>query len=149
MPRIQIEGGPEFDCAPGDTVMRAGLRAGLGMPYACNVGSCGNCRFELKDGTVTHLRDEPPAWTERDRKRGRWLGCQARPEGDLVIKLRLDPACEPANRPQRRQARLTRIDELTHDIREFHFAIEGDDAISVPDVLAALAGRRVAGIAAA
>jgi len=127
MPRIEIEGGPTFDCASDDTVMRAGLRAGLGMPYACNVGSCGNCRFELKAGTVTHLREDPPAWSERDRKRGRWLGCQARPGGDLLIKVRLDPDCVPAHLPLRRPARLTAIEDITHDIREFHFAIDGDD----------------------
>ena len=127
MPRIEIEGGPAFDCAPDDTVLRAALRAGLGAPYACNVGACGNCRFELKAGEVEHLREDAPAWTERDRKRGRWLGCQAKPLTDCVIKLQQDPETVPAHPPARRRARLASVEALTHDISEFRFEIEGDD----------------------
>lgn len=144
MPKIEIEGGSAFECMPDDTVMRAGLRAGLGMPYACNVGSCGNCRFELKSGTVEHLRADAPAWTDRDKKRGRWLGCQARPLEDLLIKVRLDPACEPAHRPQRRTGELVAVEEITHDIREFHFRIEGDDGF-LPGQYALIAPEGVTG----
>lgn len=128
MPRIQIDGGPAFECADDDTILRAALRAGHGFSYACNVGACGNCRFELKDGAVAHLRDDAPAWTDRDRKRGRWLGCQARPDGDCLIKVRLDPALAPAHPPARRTGRFVGVEVLTHDISEFRFAIDGDDA---------------------
>ena len=65
--------GTVFECAEGDTILRAALRAGLGMAYSCNVGSCGNCRFEVIEGSVTHLREDPPAWSERDLKRKRFL----------------------------------------------------------------------------
>ena len=34
----------KWSCADGDTIMRSAIRAGLGFPYECNVGSCGNCR---------------------------------------------------------------------------------------------------------
>lgn len=48
MPRIDLSGtGTGFDCAEDDTLLRAALRSGVGMSYSCNVGSCGNCRFEL------------------------------------------------------------------------------------------------------
>ena len=92
MSKITLADGSSFDCADNDTLLRAALRAGIGMSYSCNVGSCGNCRFELIDGEVTHLRADSPAWTEKDRKRNRWLGCQARPEGDCTVKFRPDPA---------------------------------------------------------
>lgn len=127
MPRIEIEGGAAFECGPDDTVLRAALRAGLGFPYACNVGSCGNCRFELVAGAVAHARDDAPAWTERDRKRGRWLGCQARPSQDCRIRVRLDPDAAPAHPPLRMTGRLTEVVELTHDISEFGFALSGAD----------------------
>jgi toluene monooxygenase electron transfer component len=128
MPRITIDGSESaFDCDPDDTIARAALRAGLGYPYACNVGSCGNCRFELKEGEVAHLRADPPAWTDRDKKRGRWLGCQARPLADCRIKLRLDPQCVPAHPPERMTGRLTQIETLTHDMKEFAFDISGPD----------------------
>ena len=63
-----------LSCEEGDTVLRAALRAGLGFPYECNVGACGNCCFELLEGQVEHLRVDPPGLTEKDRRRRRYFG---------------------------------------------------------------------------
>ena len=114
-----------FECPAGDTVLRAALRAGHGFPYECNVGACGNCRFELLDGAVAHRRADAPAWTERDRKRNRFLGCQSEPGSDCTIKVRLDRRYESAHRPLRRPARLVETETVTHDISEFRFAFDG------------------------
>jgi toluene monooxygenase electron transfer component len=118
--------GTTFECAEGDTILRAALRAGLGMPYSCNTGSCGNCRFELLEGRVSHLREDPPAWSERDLKRNRWLGCQAAPEGPCTIKFRTMDQYVPQIRPAPRSATLTQIQPITRDITEFSFRIDGD-----------------------
>lgn len=129
MPRIEnTQTSTGFECAESDTVLRAALRAGVGMSYSCNVGSCGNCRFELVAGHVRHLRDAPPAWTEKDRARNRWLGCQAVPDGDCTVKFRPDPAAVPLHAPARREGRLVGMTDLNHDIREFRFAVTGDPA---------------------
>jgi toluene monooxygenase electron transfer component len=117
-----------FECAEDDTILRAALRAGIGMPYSCNTGSCGNCRFELKDGAVEHLRADPPAWSERDLKRNRYLGCQAAPKGDCVVKFRTMDAFVPPHRPAIRTATLRAVTTVTRDISDFAFAIDGDPA---------------------
>ncbi|MFN4128744.1 MAG: 2Fe-2S iron-sulfur cluster-binding protein [Paracoccaceae bacterium] len=117
-----------FDCAPGDTILRAALRSGIGMSYSCNVGSCGNCRFELVEGEVTHARQDPPAWSQKDKDRKRWLGCQAVPERDCVVKFRADPSAVPRFRPAVREAILLRKTALNHDITEFAFQVGGDPA---------------------
>ncbi|HSG95009.1 MAG TPA: 2Fe-2S iron-sulfur cluster binding domain-containing protein, partial [Afifellaceae bacterium] len=123
MAEIRTASGETFECAGGDTVLRAALRAGHGFPYECNVGACGNCRFELLDGEIAHERPDPPAWSERDAKRNRWLGCQARPAGNCSIKVRLDDRYRSLHRPARREATLAAIRPLTHDISEFRFAV--------------------------
>ncbi len=113
-----------FDCAADDTVLRAAQRAGIAFPYECNVGSCANCKFELVEGDV-HMRwSEAPAWTERDRQRKRYLGCQAEPRSDCTVKLRLDPRCAPPHRPCRVGAVLQSRRDLTHDLHEFAFRLE-------------------------
>ncbi|WP_375258474.1 2Fe-2S iron-sulfur cluster-binding protein [Citreimonas sp.] len=117
-----------FDCAEDDTILRAALRAGIGMPYSCNTGSCGNCRFELKEGAVEHLREDPPAWSERDLKRNRYLGCQAAPRGDCVVKFRAMDDYVPPHRPAIRKATLRAVTKITRDISDFAFEIEGDAA---------------------
>jgi toluene monooxygenase electron transfer component len=125
MATIETHDGSVFSCGSDDTILRAALRAGLGFPYECNVGSCGNCRFELIDGAVTPRRTDPPAWTERDRTRNRWLGCQSRPDSDCRIKVRLDDRYRSHHRPIRRELQLTASVPITHDISEFHFAADG------------------------
>jgi toluene monooxygenase electron transfer component len=127
VPIIQIEGVGEFECADNDTILRSALREGIGFPYGCNTGSCGNCRFQLIEGAVQHLRTDPPAWTERDRKRGRWLGCQARPLQDCRIKVRLEPDAATPYRPVSRSGRLTEVVQISHDMSEFGFAVDGPD----------------------
>ena len=126
MPKIQLDRSDvSFDCPTGETVLRAALRAGIGMSYSCNVGSCGNCRFELIEGEVAHSRQDPPAWTAKDRDRNRWLGCQAVPARDCVVKFRPDPAAVPLIRPAPRQGVLLRKTALNYDITEFVFQVTG------------------------
>jgi toluene monooxygenase electron transfer component len=113
----------EFECAAGDTITRAGLRAGIALPYECNTGACGTCRMELVSGEIESLRPDAPALTDRDRSKNRVLGCQAQPRSDCVIKVRIDPAAAVVHRPGPTRARLSQTRDLTHDIREFAFEL--------------------------
>ena len=112
-----------FACAADDTIMRAALRAGIGMPYECNVGSCGACKVELVSGEVESNWPEAPALTERDRGRRRVLGCQSRPASDCTVKARLAGQYQTGCRPQRFEATVIACRDLTHDIREFRFQL--------------------------
>ena len=60
MHTIELAEGEDYRCADDDTLLRAGLRAGLGMPYECNAGSCGTCKVELLEGQITSLRPDAP-----------------------------------------------------------------------------------------
>ena len=121
MRAIQIADGPAFSCAEDDTLLRAGLRAGLGLPYECNAGSCGTCKVELLEGEIHSLRPDAPGLGERDRARNRVLACQAQPASDCRIKVRLRPENVPLHRPARFRATLEAVRDLTHDMREFRF----------------------------
>jgi toluene monooxygenase electron transfer component len=121
MHAVRLADGPQYACADDDTLLRAGLRAGLGFPYECNAGSCGTCKVELLEGQVTSLRPDAPGLSERDRARNRVLACQSRPATDCAIKVRLRPENVPAHRPARFRARLEGLRDLTHDMREFRF----------------------------
>jgi toluene monooxygenase electron transfer component len=95
------------------------------MPYECSVGSCGTCKIQLIEGALETAWAEAPGLSERDRARGRHLACQSRPQGDCLIKLRLAPETKPQIRPERRRAVLRAAHEITHDLREFVFEVEG------------------------
>ena len=121
MHSIKLADGAEYRCAADDTLLRAGLRAGLGFPYECNAGSCGTCKVDLLEGQIASLRPDAPGLGERDRAKGRVLACQARPLSDCSIKVRLRPENVPAHRPARFRATLAATRDLTHDMREFRF----------------------------
>jgi toluene monooxygenase electron transfer component len=125
MAQIRNADGAAFPCAEDDTILRAGLRAGLGRPYACNAGSCGTFNVELTAGTINTLRPDAPGLAERDRAKNRILACQAQPRGDCAVKVRLRPENVPVHRPQRFRAKLERVRDLTHDMREFRFKAVG------------------------
>jgi toluene monooxygenase electron transfer component len=108
--------GQVFDCSENDTILRAALRNGIGMTYSCNVGSCGNCKFEVVEGSVTHLRSDAPASSERDLARNRYLGCQAVPNGPCSIKIRTDPAAMPVHKPLKFRVKVLSKQYLTRDI---------------------------------
>ncbi|WP_306207057.1 pyridoxamine 5'-phosphate oxidase family protein [Actinoplanes sp. RD1] len=59
---------------PGQTLLDAGLAAGLPMPFSCTVGSCGECVMRLRSGRVT----PPPA-------DGRVLTCVSSPESEVTL----------------------------------------------------------------
>ncbi|MGZ5113124.1 MAG: 2Fe-2S iron-sulfur cluster-binding protein [Usitatibacter sp.] len=118
---VKIAGGGEYACAADDTLLRAGLRAGLGFPYECNAGSCGTCKVELLEGQVSSLRPDAPGLSDRDRAKNRVLACQSRPATDCAIKVRLRDENVPAHRPAKFTATLTAVRDITHDMREFTF----------------------------
>jgi ferredoxin-NADP reductase/predicted pyridoxine 5'-phosphate oxidase superfamily flavin-nucleotide-binding protein len=63
--------------APGQTLLDAGLAAGLPMPYSCTAGGCGSCAVHLTGGDVT--------LTEAD---GTVLTCVACPLSAVTLDIR-------------------------------------------------------------
>lgn len=123
--RVQIQGGPAFDCAEGDNVLRAALRNGIGFPYECSSGGCGSCQFELLDGEVDALWDAAPGLTEAARKARRHLACQSAARSDVRIKVRTKPQYVPLTPPRRQSARFVKRLALTADMAEYTFESDG------------------------
>ena len=113
--------GSSFVQAGDDSILRAALRAGVGLAYECNSGGCGGCKFELLEGEIETLWPDAPGLTERDKKRGRHLACQCRACGDITIAAPSAQEYVPLRQPRRQTAHLSAVQDLTHDIREFRF----------------------------
>lgn len=113
--------GSRFEQREGDTILRAALRAGVGLSYECNSGGCGGCKFELLEGEVDTLWPDAPGLSDKDRRRGRHLACQCRAKGPVSIKAATGAEYAPKVVPQRQKARLVGTTDITHDLREFRF----------------------------
>ncbi len=77
--------GRSVQVAPGQTVLEAGLAAGLDLPYSCSVGGCATCKARLLTGEL--VMAEPNSLSREERERGFRLLCIARPTCDAVIDL--------------------------------------------------------------
>ena len=120
VPNIRIESARKtvtIECGLDESLLSAGLRAGIGLPYQCCSGTCGSCRFEIAEGEVRSQWPDAPGLSPRDRRLHRQLACQARPLNDCVIRLQLDDRYIPAIKPRRTTGVLCSIELVTRDIR--------------------------------
>lgn len=118
--RVEIEGsGQSFEQRGTDTILRAALRAGHGIPYECNAGGCGSCRITVADGEVEDLWPAAPGRSDRDRRTGRLLACQTRATSDLSIRVRTFDEYVAGPTPRRHVATVVAIEPVTHDMRCF------------------------------
>ena len=70
---------------PGQTLLDAGLAAGLPMPYSCTVGNCGECVVRLRAGQVT--QHEPNCLTPQQQADGYVLTCVGRPMSSVTLDI--------------------------------------------------------------
>jgi ferredoxin len=77
--------GKTIDCAAGQTVLDAAIKAGIDYPYACASGNCAQCISKLDSGKVARLPHGDAALSPAQIKAGQTLACRARPRGDVTI----------------------------------------------------------------
>ncbi|PBC35840.1 isoprene monooxygenase reductase [Rhodococcus sp. ACPA4] len=109
-------------CGPEETLLRAGLRAGLALSYECASGGCGSCRAQVVEGEVETLWADAAGLSERDRRRGnRVLMCQSIPTANCTIKAPVldGPAMSREPIPERVTSRLVGREALTPDTALF------------------------------
>ncbi len=107
-------------CGADESILLAGLRAGLGLPYECASGGCGTCRAQLLDGSVASRWEAASGLTDRDRRKGdRILMCQSVPRGPVTIRAPLSAGPQPEPAPQRLAGRIVTRDRLAAGIALF------------------------------
>ena len=109
-----------FGCAPGASVLRAALRAGIGAPYQCGIGRCGACGIDVLQGQADGLPVRPGASPSAPL-----LACQILPRSDCTIRFTPVPYCEPRVRPLSRAATLVSRTQLSPSLLELGFHTPG------------------------
>ena len=80
--------GHAFECAAGETVLQAAMRADLMIPYGCRNGACGTCKGRILEGDVDFGEHQASTLTDDEKRKGLALFCVARPKTDVVIEVR-------------------------------------------------------------
>ncbi len=104
-----------FEVKPGATVLEAALANGLALPHDCKVGTCGTCRYRLREGRVREIRPSALALSAQQLDAGYRLGCQSVPRSDLTIDLD-ELAPEPVFQRNRVDGIIVAATSLSHDI---------------------------------
>jgi ferredoxin-NADP reductase len=76
--------GRRVTAKPGQTILQAGLEAGIDLPSSCTMGGCGACKLRKTSGEV--VMSEPNCLSDREREAGYVLACCSYAETDLTIE---------------------------------------------------------------
>ena len=107
--------GHSFEGEPSETLLQAGLRAGLNLGHSCATGSCGECRARLLRGSVSPLGHCDYRLNEHDTQQGWFLMCSSRADGDVEIEARESGSA--AEMPEQRiQAKVSKIERLQAEV---------------------------------
>ncbi|MEK7736137.1 MAG: 2Fe-2S iron-sulfur cluster-binding protein, partial [Pseudomonadota bacterium] len=116
----------------GETILEAGLRAGIALPFECRNGGCGVCRCAILNGSVDHGVYQPGALSAADRTLGRALMCCAVPLSDIEIEYATDGVVgvDRAVRVCNYSGRVERMERLSDDVMRLILSIPSGETIS-------------------
>ncbi len=127
--RIRINArnrGFQFDAAPGEAVLYAGLAAGIDLPYECATGTCGTCKAKLVDGRLHDAWPAAPGRKYVKPEQGEYLMCQCVADGDLTLEVaKFVKPLEPGmGRVAAGAGRLRSPALLVHDVMAFDVELD-------------------------
>jgi CDP-4-dehydro-6-deoxyglucose reductase len=112
-----------IDVRSGESLLDAGLRQGLPMPFECRNGGCGVCKATVLHGEVRLLPHQASVLTPQERAAGKTLLCCAEPLTDVEIEY-VPQTGAKALPVKQYVARVTRLELLTPDVMRLCFSLE-------------------------
>jgi CDP-4-dehydro-6-deoxyglucose reductase len=107
----------------GETLLDAGLREGIALPFECRNGGCGQCKATLASGTVAYGAYQGGVLTQAERDAGIVLTCSCTPTSDL--ELEYVPAKAPTGfAVRRRAATVETLERLAPDVMRVILKLE-------------------------
>lgn len=113
----------------GETLLDAGLRNGLELPYECRNGGCGMCLCTVLHGEIDHGPYQPSALPDSARARGQALMCCATALSDVVIEVEAD-ARSVLRAVREYTARVDRIERLAPEVIRLTLSLPPGETIA-------------------
>ena len=112
-----------------ETLLDAGLRQGLDLPFECRNGGCGVCKCTVLNGKVDPGVYQPNALSKQELALGKVLMCCASPLDDVEIEYL--PSSVLTRVPLREYTgRVVMMEKLTHDV--MRVMIKLPDGVKIP-----------------
>jgi CDP-4-dehydro-6-deoxyglucose reductase len=118
--------GIQFEAQPGESLLAAGIRQGIGLPYGCKDGACGSCKCKLVSGQVAQSNFQRKALSEDEEAQGFVLTCSAKALSDITLESRQVTPAEalPVKKMPTRVSSLTR---KTDDVMVMQLQLPAND----------------------
>ena len=110
----------------GETLLEAGLRAGLPLPYDCRAGGCGLCVCTVLNGRIDPGPYQPAALTDAMRASGKALMCCAVALEDVELEVDV-PTLGTDTTLRRWHGRIDSLERIAEDVIRLRIALpEGE-----------------------
>ena len=121
--------GTRFEASPDETVLEAGLRQHLVLPYGCRDGACGTCKAKVLKGSVEQQTHSQTALSAEEQALGYALLCRSRARSDLAVQARaLERA---ADIPVRKlPARIASIERPAPDVAVLRLQLPANEKLA-------------------
>mgnify|MGYP000866146857 FL=1 len=121
-----LPSGRTFTVNPGEAMLAAGIRQGIGLPYGCKDGACGSCKCKKIEGSVVHGPHQSKALSDEEEASGLVLTCCGVPQSDVVLESR--QVTEAGAFPIRKMpARVSALERLSHDVMLVRLQLPAND----------------------
>ncbi len=120
--------GRSFEAAPGEPMLVAGIRQGIGLPYGCKDGACGSCKCKKVSGSVTHGPHQEKALSAQEEADGYVLTCCGTATSDVVLESR-QVTHAGAFPIKKMPARVALLEKLSPDVMRVKLQLPANDVI--------------------
>ena len=121
--------GRSFTVEPGEAMLAAGIRQGIGLPYGCKDGACGSCKCKKLSGTVVHGPHQAKALSVDEEAQGYVLTCCGVPQSDVLLESR--QVTEAGAFPIRKMpSRVAAMERKSHDVILLRLQLPANDPFS-------------------
>ena len=123
-----LPSGRSFEADAGETMLAAGIRQGVGLPYGCKDGACGSCKCKKLSGTVVHGPHQEKALSAQEEADGYVLTCCGTATSDVVLESR-QVTHAGAFPIKKMPARVATLEKLSPDVVRLKLQLPANDII--------------------
>jgi len=120
--------GRSFSVDPGEAILAAAIRQGVGMPYGCKDGACGSCKCRKLEGTVVHGEHQTKALSPEEEAAGWILTCCGVPQTSVLLESK-QVTDESAFPVRKMPSRVATLEKKSHDVMVVRLQLPANDAL--------------------
>lgn len=107
--------GHEFFVEGTNSILEAGLSAGLALNYGCSNGNCGKCKAKLLSGEIKKIKAHDYTFSESEKSQNYFLCCSN--TAITEIEIEADEAGSEKDIPQQKiSAKVKKINNLSNEV---------------------------------